>query len=61
MSQLILRRLPSTGLLFNLKIRTFSAAVKNACIAAKIPPFAPYFLRNMKATELRDTMSIESA
>lgn len=57
-SQLILRRLPSTGMLFNFKIRTFSAAVKRACTAAKITPFVPYQLRHTKATELRDTTSI---
>lgn len=60
-SQLILRRLPATGSLFTFKIRTFSAAVKRACIAAKVVPFVPYQLRHTKATELRDTMSIESA
>ena len=60
-SQLILRRLPSTGPLFGFKIRTFSAAVNRACLAAKIPPFVPYALRHTKATELRDSMSIESA
>ena len=60
-SQLILRRLPATGPLFTFKIRTFSAAVKRACIAAKVTPFVPYQLRHTKATELRDTMSIESA
>ncbi len=60
-SQLILRRLPSTGSLFTFKVRTFSAAVKRACLTAKIPPFVPYALRHTKATELRDTMSIESS
>ena len=60
-SQLILRRLPTTGPLFTFKVRTFSAAVQRACKAAEIPPFVPYELRHTKATELRDTMSIESA
>ncbi len=60
-SQLILRRLPVTGPLFTFERRTFSNAVKRACVAAKIPPFVPYCLRHTKATELRDTMSIESA
>lgn len=60
-SQLILRRLPTTGSLFAFKIRTFSAAVNRACRAAKIPPFVPYSLRHTKATELRDTKGIESA
>ena len=60
-SQLILRRLPATGPQFTFKIRTFSAAAKRACIAAKVTPFVPYQLRHTKATELRDNMSIESA
>ena len=60
-SQLILRRLPATGPLFSFCRKTFSAAVKSACLKAKIPPFVPYALRHTKATELRDTMSIESA
>ena len=60
-SQLILRRLPTNGPLFTFKIRTFSAAVKRACVAAKVKPFVPYQMRHTKATVLRDTMSIESA
>ena len=60
-SQLILRRLPATGPLFTVLRRTFSNAVKRACLAAKVPPFVAYCLRHTKATELRDTMSIESA
>jgi integrase len=60
-SQLILRRLPATGLLFTIKIRTFSAAVQRACKAAGIDPFVPYELRHTKLTEIRDEMGIESA
>ncbi len=60
-SQLILRRLPATGPLFSIARTYFSEVLKRACVAAKIPPFVPYELRHTKATELRDTMSIESA
>ena len=60
-AQLILRRCPSTGPLFTTQRKTFSGAVKLACLAAKIPPFVPYCLRHTKATELRDAISIESA
>ena len=60
-SQLILRRCPATGPLFTIKRRTFSNVVKDACLAAKIPPFVPYALRHTKATELRDAIGIEAA
>ncbi len=60
-SQLILRRRPATGPLFSCRRPTFSLAVKVACLAAGIPPFVPYCLRHTKATELRDTISLESA
>ncbi len=60
-SQLILRRLPATGPLFRIARTYFSEVLKSACIEAKVPPFVPYALRHTKATELRDTMSIESA
>ena len=60
-SQLILRRLPATGPLFRIARTYFSEVLKRACIEAKVPPFVPYALRHTKATELRDTMSIESA
>lgn len=60
-SQLILRRCPTTGPIFTIRRDSFSAVVKRACIAAGIPPFVPYALRHTKATELRDSMSIEVA
>jgi integrase len=60
-SQLILRRLPATGPLLSIARTYFSEVLKRACIEAKVPPFVPYALRHAKATELRDTMSIEAA
>ena len=60
-AQLVLRRCPATGPLFNFERRTFSRNVKHACIAAGIPPFVPYCLRHSKATALRDTIGIEAA
>jgi len=60
-AQLILRRCPTTGPIFTVDRRTFSNAVKRACVAAGVTPFVPYQLRHTKATELRDTMSIEAA
>ena len=60
-AQLILRRLPSTGLLFSIKRDSLSERLKAACLAAGVPSFVPYQLRHSKATELRDTMSIEAA
>lgn len=60
-AQLILKRCPTTGPLFTVDRRTFSNAVKRACVAAGVTPFVPYQLRHTKATELRDTMSIEAA
>ena len=60
-AQLILRRRPSAGPLFTIKRKTFSNAVKLACEHAGVTPFVPYQLRHTKATELRDTMSIEAA
>lgn len=60
-SQLILKRCPVTGPLFAIKRKAFSNAVKVACVAAGVTPFVPYQLRHTKATEVRDTMSIEAA
>lgn len=60
-SQLVLRRCPATGPLFPINRRTFSDAVKAACLAATIPTFVPYCLRHTKATELRDELGIEHA
>ena len=60
-SQLILRRCPATGPLFLIRRDKFSAVIKKACVAVGITPFVPYQLRHTKATELRDTMSIEAA
>jgi integrase len=60
-SQEILKRLPASGPLFKFTRRHFSTIVKRACLKAKVTPFVPYELRHTKATELRDTMSIEAA
>ena len=60
-SQLILRRRPTVGPLFNVDRNYFAAVVRKACLSAAVTPFPPYVLRHCKATSLRDEMSIESA
>ncbi|MCX7392659.1 MAG: tyrosine-type recombinase/integrase [Planctomycetales bacterium] len=60
-SQMVLRRRPAVGKLFSVNRNRFSTIVKRACLEAGITPFVPYTLRHTKATELRDSMSIEAA
>lgn len=50
-----------TAKLFDIRRDSFGAAVKRACVKAKVPPFTPHWIRHTVATKLADEMGTEAA